>query len=92
MDARVIEVLQQAVSQDPNVLKSAEQTLKQWETQQGFYIALYVSFVLFETRLIRRRDKLFSECVFHVRTVSMERNVGLCEIKTILTRYRVKII
>ncbi|XP_014473322.1 PREDICTED: importin-11 [Dinoponera quadriceps] len=41
MDARVIEVLQQAVSQDPNILKSAEQTLKQWETQQGFYIALY---------------------------------------------------
>jgi len=39
----VIEVLRQAVSQDPNVLKSAEETLKQWETQQGFYIALYVS-------------------------------------------------
>lgn len=44
MDAAVIEVLRQAVSQDPNVLKSAEQTLKQWETQQGFYIALYVSY------------------------------------------------
>ncbi|XP_011635058.1 importin-11 [Pogonomyrmex barbatus] len=41
MEAAVIEVLRQAVSQDPNVLKSAEQTLKQWETQQGFYIALY---------------------------------------------------
>lgn len=52
MDARVIEVLQQAVSQDPNILKSAEQTLKQWETQQGFYIALYVSFVLLKTSLI----------------------------------------
>lgn len=44
MEAAVIEVLRQAVSQDPNVLKSAEETLKQWETQQGFYIALYVSF------------------------------------------------
>lgn len=43
MEAAVIEVLRQAVSQDPNVLKSAEETLKQWETQQGFYIALYVS-------------------------------------------------
>ncbi|XP_029165906.1 importin-11 [Nylanderia fulva] len=41
MDAAVIEVLRRAVSQDPDVLKSAEQTLKQWETQQGFYIALY---------------------------------------------------
>ncbi|XP_071559340.1 importin-11 isoform X2 [Temnothorax nylanderi] len=41
MEAAVIEVLRQAVSQDPNVLKSAEETLKQWETQQGFYIALY---------------------------------------------------
>lgn len=46
MDARVIEVLQQAVSQDPNVLKSAEQTLKQWETERGFYIALYVSYYI----------------------------------------------
>lgn len=43
MDAAVVEVLRQAVSQDPVVLKSAEQTLKQWETQEGFYIALYVS-------------------------------------------------
>ncbi|KAK2588464.1 hypothetical protein KPH14_004450 [Odynerus spinipes] len=41
MDAAVIEVLQQAGSQDPNVLKPAEQTLKQWETQRGFYTALY---------------------------------------------------
>ncbi|XP_012055952.1 PREDICTED: importin-11 [Atta cephalotes] len=41
MEAAVIEVLRQAVSQDPNVLKSAEETLKQWETQRGFYIALY---------------------------------------------------
>ncbi|XP_012521564.2 importin-11 [Monomorium pharaonis] len=41
MEAAVVEVLRQAVSQDPNVLKSAEETLKQWETQQGFYIALY---------------------------------------------------
>lgn len=43
MDAAVIEVLQQAGSQDPNVLKPAEQTLKEWETQRGFYTALYVS-------------------------------------------------
>ena len=44
MDAAVIEVLQQAGSQDPDVLKPAEQTLKQWETERGFYTALYVSF------------------------------------------------
>lgn len=44
MDAAVIEILQQAGSQDPNVLKPAEQTLKEWETQRGFYTALYVSY------------------------------------------------
>ncbi|XP_006559929.1 importin-11 isoform X2 [Apis laboriosa] len=41
MDAAVIEILQQAGSQDPNILKPAEQTLKQWETERGFYTALY---------------------------------------------------
>lgn len=41
MDAAVIDVLQQAGSQDPIVLKPAEQTLKHWETQRGFYTALY---------------------------------------------------
>jgi len=46
MNAAVIEVLRQAVSQDPVTLKSAEQILKQWETQQGFYIALYVSYCI----------------------------------------------
>lgn len=45
MDAAVIEILQQAGSQDPNILKPAEETLKQWETEKGFYIALYVSFI-----------------------------------------------
>lgn len=43
MDAAVVEVLQQASSQDPTILKPAEQTLKQWETERGFYTALYVS-------------------------------------------------
>lgn len=43
MDAAVVEVLQQATSQDPTILKPAEQTLKQWETERGFYTALYVS-------------------------------------------------
>ncbi|XP_043593041.1 importin-11 isoform X1 [Bombus pyrosoma] len=41
MDVAVIEVLQQAGSQDPTILKPAEQTLKQWETERGFYTALY---------------------------------------------------
>lgn len=87
MDARVIEVLQQAVSQDPNILKSAEQTLKQWETQQGFYIALYVSFVRNETYY---RDRCVCSDVFHVRTAFMERNMDLCN-KNIL-RYKINII
>lgn len=42
MNAAVIQVLQQASSQDPAVLKPAEQTLREWETQAGFYTALYV--------------------------------------------------
>lgn len=72
MEAAVIEVLRQAVSQDPNVLKSAEETLKQWETQQGFYIALYVSlspvsFFFFTGYLL---------CISRVRTGFMERHVG----------------
>ncbi|XP_033230848.1 importin-11 isoform X2 [Belonocnema kinseyi] len=41
MDAAVIDVLQRAGSQDPNVLKPAEQTLREWETQRGFYTALF---------------------------------------------------
>ncbi|XP_078052018.1 importin-11-like [Augochlora pura] len=41
MDASVIEVLQQAGSQDPNILKPAEQTLEQWETERGFYTTLF---------------------------------------------------
>ncbi|XP_034939716.1 importin-11 [Chelonus insularis] len=41
MNAEVIDVLQRASSQDPNVLKPAEQMLKEWETQRGFYTVLY---------------------------------------------------
>lgn len=41
MDEVVIQVLQQAGSQDPNIFKPAEQTLKQWETERGFYTALH---------------------------------------------------
>ncbi|KAG8035764.1 hypothetical protein G9C98_001420 [Cotesia typhae] len=41
MNAAVIDVLQRAGSQDPSVLKPAEQMLREWETQSGFYTALY---------------------------------------------------
>ncbi|XP_053596445.1 importin-11 [Microplitis demolitor] len=40
MNAAVIDVLQRAGSQDPNVLKPAEGMLREWETQSGFYTAL----------------------------------------------------
>lgn len=43
MDDAVIDVLQRAGSQDPNVFKPAVQTLRVWETQRGFYTALFVS-------------------------------------------------
>nr|XP_012153826.1 PREDICTED: importin-11 isoform X2 [Megachile rotundata] len=41
MDVVVIQVLEQAGNQDPNIFKPAEQTLKQWETERGFYTTLY---------------------------------------------------
>lgn len=67
----MIEVLRQAVSQDPNVLKSAEETLKQWETQQGFYIALYVSLLEFFLRI-----SVFFMYSSHVCAEFVERHVG----------------
>uniref|UniRef100_A0A8C2PBN2 Importin-11 n=1 Tax=Capra hircus TaxID=9925 RepID=A0A8C2PBN2_CAPHI len=42
----VLQVLTQATSQDTAVLKPAEEQLKQWETQPGFYSVLLVSFML----------------------------------------------
>ncbi|KZC04053.1 PREDICTED: importin-11 [Dufourea novaeangliae] len=41
MDASVIEVLRQAGSQDPNILKPAGRLLEQWKTERGFYITLF---------------------------------------------------
>lgn len=41
MNDAIYEVLQSASSQDPSVLKPAEQTLKEWETQPGFYATLF---------------------------------------------------
>lgn len=39
----VYETLLQASSQDSGVLKPAEQKLKEWETEPGFYTILFVS-------------------------------------------------
>lgn len=55
MNAAVIEVLEKAGSQDPNVLKPAEQTLREWEIQRGFYTTLYVN------------KKTYVECMIHFR-------------------------
>ncbi|XP_043468445.1 importin-11 [Leptopilina heterotoma] len=41
MDDAVIDVLERAGNQDPNVFKPAVQTLRQWETERGFYTALF---------------------------------------------------
>lgn len=40
----VVEVLQRASSQNPDVLKPAEIKLREWEIQPGFYTVLYVRF------------------------------------------------
>lgn len=37
----VVEVLQGAASQNPEILKPAESKLKEWETQAGFYTTLF---------------------------------------------------
>uniref|UniRef100_A0A674K0C9 Importin-11 n=1 Tax=Terrapene triunguis TaxID=2587831 RepID=A0A674K0C9_9SAUR len=42
----VLQVLTQATSQDTAVLKPAEEQLKQWEIQPGFYSVLLVSWIL----------------------------------------------
>lgn len=39
----VLDVLHRASSQDPQVLKPAEEKLREWETEPGFYSILYVS-------------------------------------------------
>ena len=38
----VLQALTQATSQDTSVLKPAEEQLRQWETQPGFYSVLLV--------------------------------------------------
>jgi len=40
----VVDVLYRACSQEASVLKPAEEQLKQWEAQPGFYSILAVSF------------------------------------------------
>lgn len=40
-DILVIEVLQGAASQNPDILKPAEAKLREWETQPGFYTTLF---------------------------------------------------
>ncbi|KAF4803085.1 importin-11 isoform X2 [Turdus rufiventris] len=42
----VLQVLTQATSQDTSVLKPAEEQLKQWETQPGFYSVLLLNHVV----------------------------------------------
>lgn len=43
-DSLVLEVLRRASSQNADILKPAETKLLEWETQPGFYTALYVRF------------------------------------------------
>jgi hypothetical protein len=39
----LVEALAQATSQNPTLLKEAEERLKSWEVERGFYQALAVS-------------------------------------------------
>jgi hypothetical protein len=57
----VIEVLQRASSQNPEVLKPAEAKLREWETQPGFYTALFVSWPEAGKITVSQKD-MFSEC------------------------------
>jgi len=56
----VLHVLGQACSQQPEVLKPAEQQLKQWETQPGFYTILQVIHTSYITPLLTRVDSFQS--------------------------------
>lgn len=42
--ALVLDVLQRASSQNPEIFKPAEAKLLEWETQAGFYTVLFVSY------------------------------------------------
>jgi hypothetical protein len=55
----VLQVLTQATSQDTAVLKPAEEQLKQWETQPGFYSVLLVSSKIIYFKM--RHD--FNNCI-----------------------------
>uniref|UniRef100_A0A8C7X2I8 Uncharacterized protein n=1 Tax=Oryzias sinensis TaxID=183150 RepID=A0A8C7X2I8_9TELE len=48
----VLQALTQATSQDTAVLKPAEEQLRQWETQPGFYSVLLVRRETTETSII----------------------------------------
>lgn len=43
IEQMVYETLLQASSQHPDMLKPAEQKLKEWEVEPGFYSVLFVS-------------------------------------------------
>lgn len=43
-DQIVLDVLQRASSQNPDILKPAEAKLGEWETQPGFYTVLSVRY------------------------------------------------
>lgn len=52
----VLQALTQATSQDTAVLKPAEEQLRQWETQPGFYSVLLVR-PWYQTREIKSTSK-----------------------------------
>lgn len=48
----VYETLLQASSQHPDMLKPAEQKLKEWEIEPGFYSVLFVRLIFVSTFII----------------------------------------
>lgn len=55
----VLQALTQATSQDTAVLKPAEEQLRQWETQPGFYSVLLVREDILRMRINPKKLKLF---------------------------------
>lgn len=59
----VLQALTQATSQDTAVLKPAEEQLRQWETQPGFYSVLLVGDYIKHLESIAKNANCLTVCV-----------------------------
>lgn len=66
----VLQALTQATSQDTAVLKPAEEQLRQWETQPGFYSVLLVRFCS-----VQPQYEQFSGAIEQTKSMTVGNNI-----------------